>query len=564
MSLKITSKIITENDTQKLVINGKVQEGIAYITYLTKNNCYQDFAEAGYKLFSVPVFFGNNYLNEHSKLPVFTKGIFDEETPDFNIFDEDINKILKACPEAYILPRVNVSPSRKWEESHLTELLYKGNDEQPGRVSFASDMWSEKVKSELSVFMAHVKNKYYAEHIAGYQIAGGNTEEWLPFDVKGLSGMRAEEKFAQYIKEKNIEPTEAAYFRFVSETVASRIAEFAAHIKKETNHTLVVGTFYGYTLECPDRTSGHHDLRKLLECDDIDFISSPVSYSTSRLPGKDHPYMLPLASVKLHNKLYFSENDTRTHLSRPVNEMPHYNSPIWFGHDRDTTLDIIKMHAARALIYGHACWWFDMWGGWFKDSAYMELMGQIRELFQVSSNITADSVTETAVFVDEEVFAFMTDSSVSAPVCAGIRETLGKMGAPYHIYLASDAEAVIDMYKAIISLVPQKTANSENVAEFARKKGKALLEITAENVNIAVEALRGFLHRADVHLYSNRDAVVYANDNYIFLHTAEECEYNICPLHAEKSDVLWDVFENCAFEQGKMRKKGESFLLKLN
>ena len=74
----------------QLCINGEIQDGLAYITYLTENNRYIDFAKAGYRLFSVPVFFGYNHLNERSGLNVFKKGIFDKDEPDFSIFDEDI------------------------------------------------------------------------------------------------------------------------------------------------------------------------------------------------------------------------------------------------------------------------------------------------------------------------------------------------------------------------------------------------------------------------------------------------------------------------------------------
>ena len=117
------SEIINENGRPQLCINGAIQDGLAYLTYLTENNRYTDFAKAGYRLFSVPVFFGFNHLNELSGLDVFKKGIFDNAEPDFSTFDEDIKQILSACPEAYIFPRVNVSLSREWELLNPDELL---------------------------------------------------------------------------------------------------------------------------------------------------------------------------------------------------------------------------------------------------------------------------------------------------------------------------------------------------------------------------------------------------------------------------------------------------------
>ena len=556
--MKKISEIINENGYPQLFINGEIQDGLAYVTYLTENNRYIDFAKAGYRLFSVPVFFGSNHLNEYSGLKVFKKGIFDKDEPDFSIFDEDIKQILDACPDAYIFPRVNVSISREWELRNPDELCDPYPDGTLSRTSFASDKWAEEVKREIGVFIAHIKKSEYASHIVGYQIAGGNTEEWLPFDREnGISGKRATEKCAKYVESKGVIPSEPTFFRFYSELVADRIIEFSSLIKCLTDRRLVVGTFYGYTLSCPYRSYGHHALLKILESEDIDFICSPVCYSNNRAVGRDHPYMTALSSIKHHGKLYFSENDTRTHLSRAVNDMEWYNKPIWFGPDRETSCDIIKMHAARAFINGHAAWWFDMWGGWFADDTYMALLKDIRKLFEKNSSLPMRSVTQTAVFVDEESYALISDKSVTRNVCHDIREALGKMSAPYDIYLSADAPSVIDRYKAVISLVPIETELSMRVKELAEQNNCAFIEITNNNYGITPCELRSFLQSAGVWVYCARNAVIYANDRFVFLHTAEDGEYTLNVKNAKK---LVDVLTGKPFIQGQYLKKGKSFI----
>lgn len=554
----LTSEIINKNGYPQLCINGEIHDGLAYITYLTENNCYIDFAKAGFCLFSVPVFFGFNHLNEYSGLDVFKKGIFDEDEPDFSLFDADIKQILDACPNAYIFPRVNVSLSREWELQNLDELCAPYPDGTPSRTSFASDKWAEEVKCEIRAFIAHIKKSRYASHIVGYQVAGGNTEEWLPFDrEKGISGKRATEKFAKYVETKGIEASEPAFYRFYSELVADRIIEFSSLIKCLIDRRLIVGTFYGYTLNCPYRSYGHHALLKILESEEIDFICSPVCYSNNREVGRDHPYMTALTSIKHHGKLYFSENDTRTHLSRAVNDMEWYNKPIWFGPDEETSCEVIKMHAARALIKGHAAWWFDMWGGWFANDTYMALLKDIRNLFEKNASFPMHSTTQTAVFVDEESYARISDTSVTRKVCSHIREALGKMGAPYDIYLSADAPSVVDCYKAIISLVPIETEFSKNVKKFAEQKNCAYIEITTDNYDIPPSELRAFLQSAGVWVYCERDAVIYANSRFIFLHTAEDGEYT---LNVKDAGKLVDVFTGEPFVQGQYIKKGKSFI----
>ena len=556
--MKKISEIINENGHPQLYINGEVQDGLAYITYLTERNRYADFAKAGYRLFSVPVFFGFNHLNEYSGLNVFKKGVFDGDEPDFGVFDEDIRQILDTCPHAYILPRVNVSLSRRWELQNPDELCDPYPDGTPSRATFASDVWAAEVKREIHAFIAHVQESPYRDHVVGYQVAGGNTEEWLPLDRKtGTSGRRTREKFAEYVKKNGIEATEPAFYRFYSELVADRILEFSSLIKSLTGRRLILGTFYGYTLSCPYRSYGHHALLKILESEDVDFICSPVCYSHNREIGRDHPYMTVLGSIRHHGKLYFSENDTRTHLSRPVNDMPWYHKPIWFGPDMEASCNVIKMHAARALIHGHAAWWFDMWGGWFADDTYMNLLEELRKLFEKTAPLPMRSVTQTAVFVDEESYALLADDSVARRVCYDVREALGKMSAPYDLYLAADAPSVIHRYQAILSLVPVETERSNRVRELAMQSNLPLMEITKDLCDISPEELRSFLKEAGVWVYCDRDAVIYANDRFLFLHTAEEGEYT---LHLRNAERLVDALTGEPYIQGKHLKKGESFI----
>ena len=556
--METISKIINANGYPQLRINGETQNGLAYVTYLTENNRYMDFAKAGFRLFSVPVFFGSNHLNEYSGLNVFTKGIFDEDEPDFSVFDKSIKQILDACPNAYVFPRVNVSLSRGWELENPDELCNPYPDGTLSRVSFASDKWAEEVKREIGIFIAHVKASDYASHIVGYQIAGGNTEEWLPFDNKsGISGKRVTEKFENYLKENGIENSEPAFYRFYSELVVERILEFSSLIKRLTDRRLIVGTFYGYTLSCPYRTYGHHALHKILKSADIDFISAPVCYSNNREVGRDHPYMSALASIQHHGKLYFSENDTRTHLSRAVNDTEWYNRPVWLAPDKETACDVIKMHTAKALTNRHSAWWFDMWGGWFADDTYMTLLKDIRNLFQKNASLLMRSVTQTAVFVDEESYALISDTSITKKVCNDIREALGKMSAPYDVYLSADAPTVIARYKAVISLVPIETELSKRVKKLAEQNNLAYLEITTDNYDISPSELRTFLRRAGASLYCDRDAVIYANDRFLFLHTVEDGEYT---LNVKNSEQLIDVFTGEPFTQGQFIKKGKSFI----
>ena len=45
--MKKISEIINSNGYPQLCINGEILDGLAYITYLTENNRYIEFAKAG-------------------------------------------------------------------------------------------------------------------------------------------------------------------------------------------------------------------------------------------------------------------------------------------------------------------------------------------------------------------------------------------------------------------------------------------------------------------------------------------------------------------------------------
>jgi hypothetical protein len=69
------------------------------------------------------------------------------------------------------------------------------------------------------------------------------------------------------------------------------------------------------------------------------------------------------------------------------------------------------------------------------------------------------------------------------------------------------------------------------------------------------------LRSAGAWVYCERDAVIYANERFLFLHTADEGEYT---LNLKSGDTLADVLTGEPFIQGQYLKKGKSFIFALN
>ena len=503
----------------RLLVNGEIIPPDAYITYFTRNAHYQDFAGAGYRLFSLPVFFSSKTLNENSQAPCLGEAIFDGPEPRWEVLDADFHKIIDACPDALIFPRINVSLNETWELANPDELCDTGRSE-PHRPCFSSDRWAQECMRLYGLTIDHIAHSDYAGHVIGYQFAAGNTEEWFPHDFAGSVGKRSREKFAEYCAENGLEGTEAEYYGFLSRIVADRICALAAFTKERAGRNLLAGTFYGYTLETPWRESCHHALGQVLDCPDIDFLCSPVSYGQDRTLGRDHGCMLPCDSLREHGKLYFAENDTRTHLTYPpFPELPYFQNPVFQPRKFEDTVEMLRLHYARALIHGYAHWWFDMWGGWYDDPVYMGLMKDFLRISRDAAGRSLRSVSELAVFIDEAAFRYLPGQDTGIQVAYNVREALGRIGTPYECFLAGDYERVRDRFRAVVLLEPYRTPLSAAIAADAKARGTGCLTVGPDNCGISPEELRSFCRACGVHLYSEKDAVVFVNESYLFLHT---------------------------------------------
>ena len=576
-----------------LYINGEPHAAVAYMTYLEKFNEYDDFAAAGYKFFSVPVLFSGRWISITDGLTPFKKGIFDDKgKPDFSLFDEAVEKILEACPDAYIIPRVNISMPVWWEEENPDELNYK--DGVPCRESFYSQKWRDDASQFLREFTQYTNSCRYAPHIVGYQIAGGNTEEWFHFDMNGGYGECAKPAFRAFL-EKYYPETEykglpdlsllnkkgnyfnneylSRYIEFANFSIAEAISHFAQIVKEETGDNVVVGTFYGYTLEVTNPLQGNHALNYILKDPNIDFICSPNSYIGTRSPDLDWTEMYPADSIRLHGKMCFQECDIRTHLTQVLSEKdpstdPYglLEAPVW--HPRSSeyqAVNEIRKSFARQLIKGNALWWFDMWGGWYADEDIMNEMATFKNIYEQSITDTdRSSKAEIAVFVDESAYKYLTDCSFRN-IFHSQRSELGLMGAPYDIYDVYDFEEVYGKYKAVILLSNAKTVYMEKALDLCKENSVPCIMTSSIKEKFTVNELRAFCETNGVHVYCKTDDIIYANENYICIYavTAGEKTISLGEERAVKELLSGDYQSNTDSITVEMQ-KGETKLFRLS
>ena len=558
--MTVTSCISDYGGVPTLFVNGEPQAGMAYITYFEDRNHYADFAAAGYRLFSFTVFAGDRPISEAQHPAPFNAAVFPEPgKEDFTPFDECVEHILAACPEAMIFPRVNLSLPSWWEEAHPDELNDSGSSQFPEcrRPCFSSRKWLDQTAEFMRRIIAHVEASPWKDHIVAYQIASGGTEEWFTFDANGSQGAASRKLFAE--RGGDLADV-AAYHQFLSDIIAENITVIAGVAKDATGHRLAIGAFYGYTLECPWWQSGHHGLRIVLDSPNVDFLCSPMSYRDCRKPGQDWYCITALDSLKLHGKAYFTELDIRTHLSKFMGQsrkgscLPGtYEQPIWLGPKDPKVCEwILTACIGRQLTHGTNSWWFDMWGGWYDTPEMMTLMKQLRDIARDMHPLPhRESIAEVGVFVDEKAYALLPDSTISGPVCSLARRPLGLAGAMYDIFLATDFNAVCNRYKLCIFLMPAPTPDVLAAIEYCRTNGIPVIVSTDPGQPLTPEGLREAYRKAGIHIWCDSDDSINANEHLVVIHTATEGRKTIhlprtrriLPLLSEEPPFTSDVIQ---------------------
>ena len=543
----VYSQVKEQGGVPTLFVNGDPVPAAAYMTYIEGNNNYAQFADAGYSLFSVPVLFAGRWINANDGAKPFGRGIFDEKgRADFTAFDNSINKILSACPGAYIFPRLNMSMPLWWIEENPDCVDGTGK-----RELIFSDKYRETAAGMLKNVIEHVNSEEYASHIVGYQLAGGNTEEWFHFDLNGGCCKNAEKYFGDYLEKYypdcgfsglpdlsllsgkgtyHRDEHLACYLEFANNSVAETICYLSSAAKEATGNNLVVGTFYGYSVEVSSPLYGTHALSTVLECDCIDFICSPNSYIGTRNPVADWTEMYPADSVRLHGKMCLQECDLRTNLTRYLYESApdladenSYNAEIWKPlESKELSLSQIRKSFSRQLIKGNGFWWFDMWGGWYNDPDILSDMKQMKEIYSSSlSKPDRASKAELAVFVDESAYRYYTDCAMRS-AAFNQRMQLGYLGAPYDFYDLSDFSEVYGKYKAVLFLSDLKTELMREALKICKENRVRYISLSDMKKEFASDQIRAFCESCGVHIYSESDNIIYVSGSYISVYCTND------------------------------------------
>ncbi len=403
--------------------------------------------------------------------------------PDWSAVDNVCSQVLQANPRALLLPRFGAEPPEWWRKTHPDEVMTWEDHSQQHHAVVASPVYRRDAASRAAALVEHLEAKFGA-HMAGYHPCGQNTGEWFyqdtwenrlngyaPADAKAWrawlrerygsdSALQTAWRDPKTTLDGAVTPTAAArraspagilrdpatekplidFAEFQQQAMADLVCELARAVRQASRGRKLVVFFYGYafefgTIRLGPATCGHYDLRRVLDCPDIDVLCSPISYF-DRGMGGSAPAMTAGESVALAGKLWLVEDDTRTHLGSG-------NFPGQFDGATNLaeTLTMLRRNVAAEATRNFATWWMDLgMTGWFNDSRMWDEMRQFEAVDRIFLEERIPFRPEVAAVIDERSMIETSASAwaVTEPGIYQVRRPLGRMGAPYGQYLLDD------------------------------------------------------------------------------------------------------------------------------
>ena len=404
------------------------------------------------------------------------------EEADFAGVDAALERTLRNDPEGLLLPRFGCNPPGWWQEEHPDEMMVF-SDGKKHSMCMASEPWRQECLERLRALVRHCEDKY-GDHMLGYHPCGQHTGEWFyqrsweavlsDFSPAMSAGFRRRAQ-AKYRTDEALraawgdpqitldqvavptaeEQTETTlgffrdprrerkvidYFEYKQLAMEEPLEMMARVIKEETGGKKLVTLFYGYTFDMHGiphgpQTSGHLAMAKLLQCPDVDILTSPISYLDRQLGGAGM-FMCAVDSVRDAGKLWLNEDDTRTYLTPEDSGFGRVDTP-------QGTFWVHQRNFGQLLPRRLACWYMDLGGiGWLNGKDIWDNIAPLRALYERTIDRPARWAPEVVAIVDETSPDYTKCTrDLHSPLVYQMRSQLFRLGCPFRIHLLSDLVA---------------------------------------------------------------------------------------------------------------------------
>ncbi|MCR5693871.1 MAG: hypothetical protein K6G89_02730 [Clostridia bacterium] len=268
----------------------------------------------------------------------------------------------------------------------------------------------------------------------------------------------------------------ADFYRAFHVGAADSIIYFAKEIKKHYPDTLV-GAFYGY-FGCLD----YYNMcmcagaLKMLDSGYVDMTACPNVY-IERQPGGYSSQRVMQDSFRLRNRLFFSEDDTRTICERDRAGARDYMEQ----YDIADSINTMKRDFGRDICQDISAWWFDQYDkGRFNHPDLLALMKRQQE---IAADFYAKDRTkhnDAAFFYDEESVHITSEPTLFQMIELNRCLEIPRTGIPADFYYHNDiARSDLPDYKlyVFVNCFSLTKKEREDIKAKVRRQGKTALFI---------------------------------------------------------------------------------------
>lgn len=446
--------------------------------------------------------------------------IYSLHDPGFKKLDSKMAALSEQAPGAYIIIRTFSYIEKGWGKEHPGELLDILDDKPPdeNHYSFASESWQAVYKKRLAEMVHHVEAASYAGNVIGYIPGEGATDEsghflwgvdqspamlkyfrkwarkryqnevealrrrWkdprVTFDTLTVPS-REEEKIPGMgdFRDPRKSMKHVDYYIAHNEVVCDAIINLARTVKSASRGKSLVGFLFGTLHTTHYLYSGTSLAQKLFEAPEIDFLGTPMPYENRGL-GYDTVYRHAIHSMMLHDKLYLSEVDTRTHIMPP--DANRYGRPD----SLEGSIEFLKRDFGRTLVKQVTGYWF---GGHnhFGDEKFLPVFARMQEISQLSLKTDNRYTEGIAVIVDQESLFEATHSPNWQLLNSELLQEFGRFGLPWDTYYLSDlASNKVPDYRLYLFLntFSVDSRELEIVDKKLKRDGKVLVWLVAPGI----------------------------------------------------------------------------------
>lgn len=529
------ARVINVKGRSFLEINGKRVLSPAYTYNAGRNNPKhpKQAVESGIRII---------FINTTTKW--WSDGRFETDA-----LDRELNLFSDSPKDLALIVRFTITTPEDFAEKYPDELVrfayvpdeqmsheeYRGGllKVLPKFASFASEKWRAAGCRYINRVIDFVEKHPQGHRVIGYMINTGETGEAILWGIQeGLYGdfsQPAIKAFRKWLKKKygddyglqqaydnkdlkieNVYPPSLEtranatfgelrdpekdllaidYDRFQSNMVVDALIHWHSYARKRIGKDKLLGCFYGYCLWLSGMLNatpaqGHCGLARLLETPEIDFVTGITTY-WKRGPGQPGQYMLPVASVALHNKIHWNEDDLRTHLvlsNKNVWATPEAGVPL----NEAGSVNIYRRQFCRSLTDNSQTWYYDIVGGMYDSpgilnefSKQCEIAEKLRDADMSSCAEVACIVSELTPFYHRQYHGtFHQHREIATDIlCDRVTEGLYRTGVPVDWYLSSDLTRVdFSQYKVIYFFNLVVATNEERTAiESLKNNGRILI-----------------------------------------------------------------------------------------